>query len=153
MLERGISVSLGADGAPCNNRLDMFTEMRTAALLQKALYGPEALPAPRALRMATIDGARALGLETEIGSLEVGKRADVIIVDLDRPHSSPQTDVVSSLVYSAQASDVRATIIDGRIVMRDRELLSLDEKAVIESAGRESASLMERVGLTKPDAN
>ena len=79
MLDRGISVSLGADGAACNNRLDMFTEMRTAALLQKAIHGPEVLPATRALRMATIDGARALGLGSEIGSIEIGKRADVIL--------------------------------------------------------------------------
>src|SRR5215813_8666993 len=100
MLERGISVSLGADGAPCNNRLDIFTEMRTAALLQKALHGPEVLPANRALQLATIDGARALGLVDEIGSLEVGKRADVIVVDLNNLHAVPETDVVSSLVYS-----------------------------------------------------
>src|SRR5689334_16503340 len=92
MLARGIPVSLGADGAACNNRLDMFTEMRTAALLQKALHGPEVLPAARALRMATIDGARALGLENEIGSIEVGKRADVIVVDLNKSHSTPATD-------------------------------------------------------------
>jgi 5-methylthioadenosine/S-adenosylhomocysteine deaminase len=149
MLERGVSVSLGADGAPCNNRLDMFTEMRTAALLQKALYGPEVLPAPRALRMATINGARALGLDKDIGSLEVGKRADLIVVDLDRPHSSPQTDVVSSLVYSAQAGDVRTAIIDGSTVMRDRELLSLDESSVIEDANRESRALVSRAGLGK----
>src|SRR5215510_409840 len=127
MLERGVAVSLGADGAPCNNRLDMFTEMRTAALLQKALNGPEALPAARALRMATIDGARALGLDEEIGSIEIGKRADVAVVDLYQAHSSPTSDVVSALVYSAQAPDVRATIIDGRVVMRDRALLTLNE--------------------------
>src|SRR5262245_64226979 len=89
MLARGIPVSLGSDGAACNNRLDMFTEMRTAALLQKALHGPEVLPAARALRMATIDGARALRLEREIGSIEVGKIADVMIVDLTQPHASP----------------------------------------------------------------
>ena len=148
MLDRGISVSLGADGAPCNNRLDMFTEMRTAALLQKALHGPEALPATRALQMATIDGARALGLENEIGSLETGKRADVIVVDLAQIHSSPQTDVVSSLVYSTQPSDVRTTIIDGSIVMRDRELLSLDESSVVENANREATSLMVRAGVS-----
>ncbi len=147
MLARGISVSLGADGAPCNNRLDMFTEMRTAALLQKAFHGPEALPAARALRMATIDGARALGLDKEIGSLEVGKRADVILVDLDRPHSSPRRDVVSALVYSAQPSDVRTTIIDGRVVMRDGELLTLNEASVIEEANREASALAERAGI------
>jgi 5-methylthioadenosine/S-adenosylhomocysteine deaminase len=149
MLERGVSVSLGADGGACNNRLDMFTEMRTAALLQKALHGPEVLPAARALRMATIDGARALGLGKEIGSLETGKRADVIVIDLARPHSSPQRDdVVSALVYSAQGSDVRATIIDGRVVMRERELLTLNEAEVIEEANREAGALAERAGLS-----
>src|SRR5437762_8573695 len=89
MLARKIPVSLGADGAACNNRLDMFTEMRTAALLQKLAHGPEMLPAMRVLQMATIDGARALGLGREIGSIEKGKRADVILVDLERLHSSP----------------------------------------------------------------
>src|SRR4029078_12284470 len=96
LLEEGISVSLGADGAACNNRLDMFTEMRTAALLQKALHGPEVLPAQRALQMATIDGAKALGLDSEVGSLEVGKRADLAIVRLDGLHSTPVEDVVSA---------------------------------------------------------
>jgi len=149
MIERGISVSLGADGAACNNRLDMFTEMRTAALLQKAFHGPEALPAGRVLRMATIDGARALSLESEIGSLEAGKRADVIIVDLGQPHSSPQQhEVVSSLVYSAIASDVLTTIIDGQVVMRDGELLTLDESVVIEEANREAEGLRVRAGLS-----
>ena len=122
MLARKIPVSLGADGAACNNRLDMFTEMRTAALLQKLAHGPEVLPAARVLRMATIDGARALGLGQEIGSIEAGKRADVIVVDLNRIHSSPSRDVVSALVYSAQPTDVRTTIIDGRVVMRDRRV-------------------------------
>ncbi|HVS20820.1 MAG TPA: 5'-deoxyadenosine deaminase [Pyrinomonadaceae bacterium] len=149
MLERGVSVSLGADGAACNNRLDMFTEMRTAALLQKALRGPEVLPAARALRIATIDGARALGLEKEIGSLETGKRADVIVVDLARPHSSPRRDdVVSTLVYSAQASDVRTTIIDGQVVMRAGELVTLNEASVIEAANREARSLASRAGIS-----
>ena len=146
MLARGISVSLGADGAACNNRLDMFTEMRTAALLQKALHGPEVLPAARALRMATIDGARAMGLENEIGSLEIGKRADVIVVDLKQLHSSPKQDVISSLAYSAQPSDVRVTIIDGRVVMRDGEL-TMDESVVIEEANREASALAKRAGL------
>src|SRR5437588_4585035 len=132
MLARQIPVSLGADGAACNNRLDMFTEMRTAALLQKLAHGPEALPAGRVLRMATIDGARALGLEEEIGSLEAGKRADVIVVNLDQLHSSPQRDIVSALVYSAVPSDVRTTTIDGQVLMRDGELLTMYEASVVE---------------------
>lgn len=144
MLARRIPVSLGADGAPCNNRLDMFTEMRTAALLQKLAHGPEALPAARVLRMATIDGARALGLEKEIGSIEAGKRADMIVVDLNQLHSSPSPDVISALVYSAQASDVRTTIINGRLVMRDRQLLTLNEPGVIDDANREASALAAR---------
>jgi len=145
MLERGISISLGADGAPCNNRLDMFTEMRTAALLQKALHGPEVLPAHQVLRMATIEGARALGLANELGSLEVGKRADVIVVNLNQLHSAPKTDVVSSsIVYSAGALDVRTSIIDGCIVMHDRELMTMSEADVIAEANREAMALSQR---------
>ncbi len=134
LLEEGISVSLGADGAACNNRLDMFTEMRTAALLQKALHGPEVLPASQVLRMATIDGARALGLDSEIGSLEVGKRADVAVVRLDRLHATPVTDVVSALVYSAEQDDVDTVIIDGELLMRERELLKANEREIINDA-------------------
>jgi 5-methylthioadenosine/S-adenosylhomocysteine deaminase len=148
MLERGVEVSLGADGAPCNNRLDMLTELRTAALLQKVLAGTESLPARRALRMATIDGARALQLESEIGSLEVGKRADISIINLERLHTSPSTsDTISMIVYAAQSSDVRTVLIDGQIVMREQKLLTLNEREVIEEADRESALLLERAGL------
>jgi 5-methylthioadenosine/S-adenosylhomocysteine deaminase len=148
MLARQVPVSLGADGAACNNRLDMFTEMRTAALLQKLAHGPEILPAERVLRMATIDGARALGLEKEIGSLESGKRADVIVVKLNQLHSTPSRDVVSSLVYSSTATDVRATLIDGQVLMRDGELLNLNEEDVIKAAGREAITLAERAGIS-----
>ena len=147
MLARKIPVSLGADGAACNNRLDMFTEMRTAALLQKLAHGPEVLPAERVLRMATIDGARALGLENEIGTLEAGKRADLIVVKLDQLHSSPQRDIVSALVYSAVSADVRTTIIDGQLLMRDGELLTLNEDSVIEDANREARALAERARI------
>jgi 5-methylthioadenosine/S-adenosylhomocysteine deaminase len=141
MLERGISVSLGADGAPCNNRLDMFTEMRTAALLQKVQHGPRALPALRALQMATIDGARALGLQAEIGSIEVGKRADLQLLDLNRLHTTPQPDLVSAIVYAAEASDVETVIIDGQIVLREGKFTSLDEKAICVEANQQAQSL------------
>lgn len=147
MLARKISVSLGADGAACNNRLDMFTEMRTAALLQKLAHGPEILPATQVLRMSTIDGARALGLADDIGTVEVGKRADVIVVALNQLHAAPATDVVSSLVYSSQPSDVRTTIIDGRIVMRDGELTTLNEADVIAEANREAKRLSEHAAI------
>ena len=142
MMERGITVSLGADGAPCNNRLDMFTEMRTAALIQKALHGPETLTALTVLRMATIDGARAIGLGDEIGSIEAGKRADLTLVNLDRLHTTPRFDTVSTLVYAACASDVETVIIDGRIIMRDGRLATLDEEKVIQNARDEASRLV-----------
>jgi 5-methylthioadenosine/S-adenosylhomocysteine deaminase len=147
LLDEGISVSLGADGAACNNRVDMFTEMRTAALLQKALHGPEVLPAARALRLATIDGARALGLDSEVGSLEIGKRADVAVVRLDRLHTTPVKDVVSALVYSTEADDVDTVIIDGRLVMKDRKLLTIDERETIASAKSEAERLIKAADL------
>jgi len=138
MLDRGVSVSLGADGAPCNNRLDMFTEMRTAALLQKILRGARALPALTALRMATTGGARALGLADQIGSVEVGKRADLQLINLDRMHTTPQPDPISTIVYAAEAGDVETVIIDGQIVMREKRLLTFNEEDVIAQA-REQA--------------
>jgi 5-methylthioadenosine/S-adenosylhomocysteine deaminase len=148
MLDRGVSVSLGADGAACNNRLDMFTEMRSMALLQKAMHGPEVVPAKQALRIATIGGAKALALEKQIGTLEAGKHADVIVVNLDSLHSTPSShDPASALVYSAQTSDVRSVVIDGRVVMKDRELLTLDESSVVQNANQEAAELIKRAGI------
>ena len=146
LLDEGVSVSLGADGAACNNRLDMFTEMRTAALLQKALHGPEVLPASRVLRMGTIDGAKAMGLDSEIGSLEVGKCADVVLVRLDRLHSTPVTDVISALVYSATPDDVDTVIIDGELLMRERQLLTMDEKEIIDESLIQRAHLNADLG-------
>ena len=148
MLDEGIHVSLGADGAACNNRLDMFTEMRSMALLQKVMHGPEAMPAVQALRIATVQGAKALGLENEVGTLEIGKRADVTVVNLDALHSTPcSSDIVSALVYSAQTSDVQHVVIDGQLVMRNGELLTLDEESVRQEAGRERIALMKRAGI------
>jgi len=152
MQKLGIRVTLGADGAPCNNRLDMFTEMRAAALIQKALCGPEALPALQALRMATICGAQALGLGDEIGSIEKGKRADLALINLDHPHTTPRPDPVSTIVYAAEAGDVETVIIDGRIVMRDGSLTTLDERAVIREA-REQAEQLKHVATNCMNEN
>jgi cytosine/adenosine deaminase-related metal-dependent hydrolase len=127
----------------------MFTEMRTAALLQKVLHGADALPARRVLRMATVDGARALCLEREIGSLENGKRADVTIIALDHLHLTPKPDIASAIVYAAEATDVRTVIIDGKIVMRDRELTTVVEREVITEAETQASLLFERAGLTE----
>ena len=147
MLARGVSVSLGADGAPCNNRLDMFTEMRSAALLQKVSRGADALPAARVLRMATLDGARALGLGDEIGSIEVGKRADITVIELSRLHTTPRPDVVSTIVYASEARDVRDVLIDGRVVLRGGELQTLDEREVVAEAERQYELLKSRSGI------
>ncbi|MDT7687814.1 MAG: 5-methylthioadenosine/S-adenosylhomocysteine deaminase [Acidobacteriota bacterium] len=147
MMGRGVSVSLGADGAPCNNRLDMFTEMRSAALLQKVSRGADALPASRVLRMATRDGARALGLEDEIGSLEVGKRADITVVELERLHTTPRPEVVSTIVYAAEARDVRDVLIDGRVVLRGGELTTLSEREVVAEALLQYEALVARSGI------
>jgi cytosine/adenosine deaminase-related metal-dependent hydrolase len=125
----------------------MFTEMRTAALLQKGLNGPEILSAKAALRMATTGGAKALGLDAEIGTVEVGKKADLTVIDLGQLHTAPSSNVVSSVVYSAEANDVRTVLVDGRVVMEDRELLTLDEPTVIQEANSEAARLITRAGL------
>ncbi len=147
MLGSGVSVSLGADGAPCNNRLDIFTEMRSAALLQKVSRGADALPAARVLRMATLDGARALGLDGEIGSLEAGKLADITILELGRLHTTPRPEVVSTVVYAAEARDVRDVLIDGRPVLRDGELQTFDEREVVAEAERQYELLKSRSGI------
>jgi 5-methylthioadenosine/S-adenosylhomocysteine deaminase len=127
MLERGIRVGLGTDGCASNNDLDLLREMGTAARLHKVTRrDPALLSAPFLVRLATIAGAGILGLEKEIGSLEVGKQADLILVDLDRPHLTPLYNPYSHLVYAACGADVDTVFIAGRMVMRGRELLTLD---------------------------
>ncbi len=147
MRRRGISVSLGADGAACNNRLDMFEEMRLAAVLQSIRVGPGALPARDAVWMATREGARALGLDLQIGSVEAGKRADLIVVGLDGPHLAPGPDPYSTLVYAARGTDVRHTVVDGEVLVRDGRPVRLDPSEVAASARREAAALAARAGL------
>jgi 5-methylthioadenosine/S-adenosylhomocysteine deaminase len=145
MLDAGIPVALGTDGAASNNALDMINEMKFAALLNKVhKLDPVAVPATTALEMATINGAIALGLQKKIGSLEVGKKADIIIVDFKKPHLTPLHNVVSHLVYSAVSSDVDTTIVDGKILMQGREVLALDEDKVLERAQKTSDDLLAR---------
>lgn len=134
LLAAGVRVGLGTDSNLSNNNLDMFEEMRLAAMLQKlSRNDAAAMPVELVLRMATCDAAACLGLLDQIGSLEVGKRADIIIVDLHAPHMwpvlpEPGSNVTEQLVYSANAGDVLTTIVDGRVLMRDREVFSLDQK-------------------------
>lgn len=147
MRARGITVSLGADGAACNNRLDMFEEMRLAATLQAMRRQPGVLPARDVVWMATRAGARTLGLEHEIGSIEVGKHADVIVVDRDRPHLAPGPDPYSTLVYAARGSDVRATIVDGEVLVDDFAPQRIDRAEVAAEARAAAHELATRAGL------
>ena len=129
MLAAGVNVGLGADGAPCNNNLDVFQEMRLAALIHKPRVGPTAMTAMEVLEMATVRGARALGLQEEIGSLEPGKRADLAVVRRDRLHAQPDAgrDPIPQLVYELRSSDVDTVVVDGRILVQDGRLLELEE--------------------------
>ena len=147
MRRRGISVSLGADGAACNNRLDMFDEMRLAATLQAMRLGPGALPAREALWMATREGARALGLDGIIGSVETGKRADLLLVDRTRPHLAPDADPWSTLVYAARGTDVRMVMVDGRILVDEFALTAFDAQEVARHGAEAAAQLTSRAGL------
>jgi cytosine/adenosine deaminase-related metal-dependent hydrolase len=148
MARAGVNVGLGCDGGPSNNCYDMIREMKTASLLQKArLLDPLVLDAEIALEMATINGAKALGLQKEIGSIEVGKKADLILVSLKKPHLVPPLNPVSHLVYAANGSDVETVIIDGKIVMKDRVVKTIDEEKVIRQATERGAKLLVRAGL------
>ena len=135
MLQAGIAVGLGTDGAASNNSLNLFKEMNVADLLQKVTrLDPSAMSARDTVIAATTGGAKVLGLERRIGSLEQGKRADLIVIDLNRPHLVPFYNVYSELVYATSGSDVETVIIDGRIVMENRNLLTLDEESVMQEA-------------------
>ena len=142
MLAAGCRVGLGADGAPCNNRLDALAEMRLAALIQKPRLGPDGLPAARVFEMATLGGAAALGLEAEIGSIEVGKRADLTVLDLSALHAQPdQGDIYSRIVYSACAADVRHVIVDGKIVVQDGVLRTASVAEIRREANKAAEQL------------
>jgi 5-methylthioadenosine/S-adenosylhomocysteine deaminase len=144
MLAEGMRLGLGTDGAASNNDLDMFEEMLTAALLAKHVTAdPTVAPAPAVLEMATRGGARAVGMEDRLGSLEPGKRADLIVVDLSAPRLHPLYDPVSHLVYATKGADVRHVVVEGRVVMRDRKITTLDEAAVLADAERLRAQVVQ----------
>ena len=136
MLNHDICVSIGTDGASSNNNLDLIEEMKTASLLQKvSTLDPRALSSEETLAMATINGARALGLEDEIGSIEVGKKADLILVDTDAANMTPDSTCISSnIVYAANGSNVDTTICNGKILMENRKLTTLDEESIFKKA-------------------
>jgi 5-methylthioadenosine/S-adenosylhomocysteine deaminase len=147
-LRAGVALGLGTDGAASNNDLDMFESMRMASLLHKLQTGdPQAVSARTALEMATIGGANALGMRSQIGSLEPGKRADVIIVGMAAARQTPMYNPTSHLVYTTRGDDVRTTIVHGRVLMRDRKVLSLDEAAVLSEARGWTGKVKAAVGM------
>jgi len=148
MLASGVNVALGCDGGPSNNDYDLIREMKLAAIIHKAVSNdPLVVPAETVLEMATINGARALGLEHEIGSLEAGKKADLVVIDLNRLHTTPSPNPVSSLVYAATGGEVDTVVVDGRVVVEQGQLLTMNEEEVIKQAGQHAESLYQRAEI------
>ena len=143
MLKRGIKVGLGTDGCASNNDLDMFREMDTAAKIHKVTsLDPTVMSAQTVLKMATLGGASVLGLDKFIGSIEIGKQADIILVDMNQPHLTPLYNCYSQLVYAARGADVKTSIINGKIVMKDRQLLTIDLPVAMENVHRIAADIV-----------
>ena len=148
MLASGVNVALGCDGGPSNNDYDLIREMKLAAIIHKAVTNdPLIVPAETVLEMATINGARSLGLEQEIGSLEVGKKADLVVIDLNRLHTTPSPNPISTLVYAATGGEVDTVVVDGQIVVEQGQLLTLDEDEVMEQAQQHAQALYTRAGI------
>jgi 5-methylthioadenosine/S-adenosylhomocysteine deaminase len=145
-LAAGVNVGLGTDGAASNNDLDMFEAMRQAAFLAKLVTrDPTAVSAKTALDLATIGGARALAMDRQIGSLEAGKHADLIVVSMRQARQTPIYDPISHLVYATRGDDVTTTIVNGKILMKDRQVRTLDKAAVIADANRLAAKVRDAV--------
>ncbi|MEM2117645.1 MAG: amidohydrolase [Candidatus Bathyarchaeia archaeon] len=146
MFEKNITVSLGTDSPCSNNTADMFEVMKTTALLHKGVNkNPTVMPAEKVLEMATIEGAKALSWEKEIGSIEIGKKADLAIVNMNKPHLYPIYNEASHLIYATKAADVETVIINGKIVIEDRKLLTLNVEKVIEEVEKAKSKLLERL--------
>ncbi|MCC8034815.1 MAG: amidohydrolase [Rikenellaceae bacterium] len=147
LVEHGVNVGIGTDGPCSNNDLDMWEELRTAALLQKvATLDPVVLPAYEVLQMATVNGARALGLDDRIGVLKEGLLADLIILDIDKPHMYPRHDLIANLAYCAKASDVETVIVDGNIVVENAKLTGADLPAICRDAEARAFAILLRHG-------
>jgi 5-methylthioadenosine/S-adenosylhomocysteine deaminase len=146
MLRQGVNVALGTDGAASNHSQDLFDTMKAASLLQKVHHQNAGVIRPYdVLRMATIGGASALGLSSVCGTIEIGKRADLVLLNMDTIHTQPINDIFSQIVHCAKASDVQTVIADGEVLMRDRVLTRLDEKQVLADGKIANRDLMERV--------
>lgn len=149
MLAAGVNVTLGTDGGPSDNTYDMVRDMRLASYLHKAhTLDPLVTPAEAVLEMATINGARALGWEKEIGSLEVGKQADFVAFDFDKPHLTPSTNPVSTLVCAATGADVDTVVVAGQVLVQHGQVLTLDEERIVHEARKRAAAVWERAGIS-----
>jgi cytosine/adenosine deaminase-related metal-dependent hydrolase len=147
-MKEGISVSLGADGAPCNNNLSAITEMRLAALIQKPIHGATSMDAKTVFKLATIEGAKALHLENEIGSIEAGKKADLVLMNLNSPFNSYRENndgIYSDIVYSSSVDNIHSVIAEGKWLVKNYQSLVYDEKEITSSAKTELQKLLRRV--------
>jgi len=152
MINAGVCVSIGTDGAPSNNRMTMIDEMWVTSLIHKCrLLDPTVMPAQQVLAMATCDGARALLWENEIGSLEAGKKADLIVVNPDSATMLPMHDPVANMVYAMRAENVESVMADGQWLMRDHKILTVNEQEVIQEAKQRAAAIAQRAGIRLPD--
>jgi len=150
LLDSGVNVGLGTDGAPCNNTNDLLQEMKLAAIIHKAKsFDPTIISAKHVLEMATINGAKALGLDASIGSLEIGKKADFVAVDMRHVHLQPYYSPVSAIVYSVTGSDVELVVIDGKQVVVGGKLTTMNEEAVWMEAEKRGHEVVKRAGLTE----
>ncbi|WP_031513824.1 amidohydrolase [Desulfofalx alkaliphila] len=152
MLQRGVCVSIGTDGAPCNNRMDMMSEMYLTSLIHKGRnFNPEILPAEQVLEMATVNGAKSLLWDKEIGSLQPGKKADIIVVNPLSPGSIPLHDPVANIVYAMQSHNVESSMCNGKWLMRDKKILTVDEENVLQQAQKRASDLIKRAGIKLPN--
>ena len=152
MLEKGIAVSIGTDGAPSNNRMDMMRDMYLTSLIHKGrTLNPKTVSAEQVLEMATINGARCALMEKEIGSLEVGKKADLIILNPDTIHSLPVIDPVANIVYAMSSENIESSMCNGKWLMKNREILFLDEKELLEKIKIQNKKVMDKAGIVIPD--
>jgi 5-methylthioadenosine/S-adenosylhomocysteine deaminase len=150
MLNRGVVVGLGTDGCASNNNLDMFQEMDMAAKLHKVIrLDPTVMDAETVVSMATRGGAKALGMENLVGSIEVGMKADIIIINLNKPHLTPMYHEYSHLVYTVNGADVDTALINGKVVMENRKLLTINESEVMERVRKIANRVKKSLGMTK----
>lgn len=149
LLERGVNVGIASDGAPCSNNLDAFMEMKLSSLIQKVTIGPKAMDCKQVLYLATMGGAKVMGKEKEIGSIEEGKKADIIILDLNRVHNAPSfnENEESQIVFSGKTENVVTTIINGKVVMENRKLLNIDEENIIKMCNRSIENVWNRAKI------